>query len=241
MVVYGVKRRYDGSPAGIAKRKRAAQVKRRNAQFKSTGYNRNVGFYGRFGPAGELKFRDTALTPIGAVANTMESINLNVIPQGNTEKERIGRKVTVKRIDVRGIIELPSTTLAVETTDELLMMIVVDKQTNGTTFTGSQLWENNIFPSFMNLANQQRFQILATKYISMESQASDSTVGFGAITEYFHMGVSCNIPLEFDDEAITGAIATQRSNSLWFVAITHKGLQVINQTNCRIRFSDGYT
>ncbi len=235
-----------------SKRKRSAIIpvglgyaSRRIAK-RQRGFVRTSGYYGRYsGPTAERKFFDTDLAAIfGTIGAVFEAANLNIIVQGNTESNRIGRKCVVKRIDIKGSLVKGATSVQANTSDVLKLCIVQDKQTNGAAFTGLNLWETNVWESFNNLANSSRFRILATKNYTMSNpsgsgRGSTDTLSFGETVRTFKFGLDCNIPLEFDNSATTGAVTTQRSNSLWLVGVTTQGLIVMDVGTCRIRFTDG--
>lgn len=220
-------------------------VKRRRIQPAQKGYLRTGGFYGRYANGGEKKFFDTDLDAIfTTVANTMEQANLNIIVQGNTESNRVGRKVILTRVDCRGILTLPASTASANTSGFVRMLLVCDKQTNGSAFAATDLWETDAWGTFNNLSNSSRFQILQSKIFTMNSpsgsgRGSTDTLAFGEKAIAFKMGVDLNLPIEFDNSATTGAVTTQRSNSLWLVTQGAGTGVLMSTAQSRVRFSDG--
>ncbi len=210
------------------------------------GYLRTAGYYGRFaGAGGEAKFLDTDLDAVfDIVTATMESANLNIIPQGNTESERIGRKVVLTRVDIKGVLTLPTTATATKTSDIVRLLLVCDKQTNGGTFTGTNLWETDSFSSFNNLANSTRFKILKSKIFIFNASAgsgrgSTDTLSYGDVVKPFKFNVKLNLPIEFDNSATSGVVTTQRSNSLWLVSQSVDANVTMTLATSRVRFIDG--
>ncbi len=240
--------RANGGPQRRYTRRRTAGY-RRGAMVVSPqqrGYVRTSGFYGRFaGARGEAKFFDTDLDAIfGTLATTMESANLNIIVQGNTESNRIGRKVILKRVDCKGILSLPATAADTSTSEVVRLLLVCDKQTNGAAFTGTDLWETDNYRSFNNLANSSRFRVIQSKTIALNATAgsgrgSTDTLSFAEWVVPWTMNANLNLPLEFDNSATTGAVTTQRSNSLWLVSQSTTGLAIMSVANARVRFIDG--
>ncbi len=197
---------------------------------------------GRFANS-EKKFLDTTLTGFGTITAAMEFLNLNIIVQGNTESNRIGRKTTLSRVDVKGHLLLPTTAVAANTNDTVRIMLVCDKQTNGAQFTATDLLETDSIGQFRNLANSSRFTVLQTKTFDFNCKAgsgrgSTDTLSYGEDGIWFTMGVNLNLPIEFNNIATTGAVTTQRSNSLWIVTQSVSGLVGLNLGTARIRFSD---
>ncbi len=210
------------------------------------GYDRTSGFYGRFGRGGaETKFFDTDVSAIiAAIATGMEASLLTIIPQGTTESQRIGRKVTLKRLDVKGTITLPTVAVAASTSDNVRILIVCDKQTNGAAFAATQLWDDDDFGSFNNLANSHRFQVLASKNFNFSASAGSGrgttdTLSWGEVTKSFKFNIDLNLPIEYDNTGTDGAITTHRSNSLWLITQSTNGLVVMTFVTARVRYIDG--
>ncbi len=192
---------------------------------------------------GETKFFDTTLSGIfGTINATMLSANLNIIVQGNTESNRIGRKVILKRVDCKGALTLPSTTASANTSDMCRLLLVCDKQTNGSAFVGTDLWDTDAWSSFNNLANSSRFRILKSKIYTFNASAGlgiEAAQRYGERVVQFKIGANLNLTLEFDNSATTGAVSTQRSNSLWLVSQSLTANINMGQATSRVRFSDG--
>ncbi len=235
-------RTFDASPAAQARRRAAA--KRRRITSGQRGYVRTSGFYGRFANGGENKFFDTDIDAIiGTVSTTMEASNLNIIVQGNTESNRIGRKVVLRKISVKGVAVLPAGVAANTTSEVIKMYLICDKQTNGAAFAATDLWETDSIRSFRNLANTSRFQVIAQKTMTFNANAgsgrgSTDTLSYSEQAKPFTVNAKLDIPLEFDNSATTGAVTTQRSNSLWFVTQSLSGRAALTVTTGRVRFSD---
>ncbi len=221
-------------------RPRTAYKKRRFVK----GQDRRSGFYGRFsGSRGELKFFDVTLDDAVVAGSGAGAItdSLNKIPQGVTEKERIGRKCTIKSIWWRYQVSLPGQDAGVtpKVGDSLRMILYQDKQCNGATATATDLLETATLQDFRNLANQGRFIIHMDKVVNINygGMASD---GAGVVSQAFVQRNAtfykkCNIPIEFS--ATTGAITEIRSNNLGVLLISAQG-EVGFVSEIRLRFSD---
>ncbi len=196
------------------------------------GYTRRSGYYGRYGTRasgsmGEQKFHDHNVgTDIGAVANTLEVSQIAVVPQGATESERVGRKMIVHSIALKGLLSLGDGTDFDLSADIIRVYIIQDMQTNGGVFGATQLLETDNFQSFNNLANKGRFKILKVKEYSFRSQSAASTtapaIHFGEDIKPVHLYLKCKIPIEFDNSAATGVVTSCRSNNIYvcFMAAT---------------------
>lgn len=248
MSSYG-KRRYEGAnlvtlhkrarsvPLGIAVKAVATKsgYVKRNQAFVP-GKMRIGGFYKKSDT--ELKFLDTALShqpdTTGEIPGTGGQINL--IPQGDTESMRNGRKCTIKSIRVRGGIINADNAASREA---FVMYLVLDTQCNGQPAGVTDvLTSTNFGAALPNLANVERFKILRQWKINIGATAGVAAA-FGNAAAFFDVYKKCNIPLVFDNTATTGAIGTIRSNNVFLMCGAIVGDDVFTITGTtRIRFTD---
>lgn len=200
------------------------------------------GYYGRFQPAGiEMKFLDTieGLTIFGT-SGTICAPSLNIVPQDDTQSGRTGRKITIRKIQIRGQAYLPNTLVAATTGDTLRMLVVLDQQANGANPTVAQILESADTNAFYNMANSSRFRVLWDKKMVMNATAGGAptaTASFGEVYKNISWFKACNIPIEYDATASTGALTTIRSNNLMVIGVSNEGIAQVGWT-CRIRYSD---
>lgn len=219
---------------------KAAKKPYKNVYVKP-GYERLGGFYGRFtGPNAELKFLDTAISfSFDATGEVPATGQLNLIPQGSTESQRIGRKVVIKSLYIRGTVTF---TPAASTSgvDDVFLYIVLDRQCNGAAAAITDVLTSNAMGSaLVNLANTDRFVILGRKSWKLQSAAGVSAAyARDQIPWSFYKKL--NVPIEFDSSSTSGAITTIRSNNIFLLA--GSGLIGDDVTTCdatcRIRYSD---
>lgn len=206
---------------------------------RPAGIERTGGYYGRFtGKNAELKFFDTTNNFLCDITGEVPATGqLALIPQGTTESTRIGRKVQIKSIQIRGVFTFnPAATNP--GADTVHMYLILDTQCNGAAatvpdvFTGTALRE-----ALPNIANSQRFTIIKKFTIKFQSMAGIH----GALTwevtplDYYK---KCSIPIEYS--STTGAITEIRSNNLFFIAGTSAATDDLIQFNgtTRLRYSD---
>ncbi len=216
---------------------------RATKKFRS-GYDRTSGYYGRFsGAQGELKFHDVDVDDASIAANgtILNSGSINLIPQGVTEKTRVGRKCVIRSIGWRynyNVAILASATAQAAETVRLIMYL--DKQCNGATAAVTDLLESDNYQSFNKLANSGRFRILMDRLVLLEplagagDGAANDFAGFGANGAFYK---TCNIPLEFS--STTGAITEIRSNNIGVLILGKVGTTATLDSKVRLRFSDG--
>lgn len=225
--------------APTAKRRRYNPPSLSRAQ---KGYYQRSGYYGITASRGERKFLDTDVGgDIGGIAPTMEFSNLTVVPQGDTESQRIGRKISIKSVDFKGTLTLAAATVATSTSDNVRMMLVLDTQTNGAQFAATDLLESDSYFSFNNLANSGRFRVLKKMEYSLSADgaaASGAAFTFGEVTRRVGFHYKCDIPIEYDNSATTGAITTVRSNNVFIVTQASTGNIVTLAGQARIRYAD---
>ncbi len=180
----------------------------------------------------EVKFLDTDIDD-AVVAATMTINNLTVIPEGNGESERIGRKLTIASVHIRGAVSLSSKSSAVTTSDNVVTMLVVDSQTNGAQFTATDLLETDSFQAFPNLSNSTRFFCCYREIHSMKVSGASTTGAahaFGEDTDFLEIDLDLGLVIDYDNSVDTGAISSVTSNNLYWVTQSSKGLCDIEAT-----------
>ena len=217
------------------------------------GYDRTGGYYGRFAGSGqgEMKFHDTDTDDsVVASAGTIQTGSGGdagtylVIPQGITEKTRIGRKCTIKKIFWKYAVSLPEQDAQAtpQRGDIVRVIIYQDKQANGATAAVLDILETATWDSFRNLANTGRFHILMDKnhVINYAGLASDGAglVSQGNAERNFKWAKRCTIPIEWDNSAATGVLTSIRSNNICALFISKNGVAALEGV-MRFRFSDG--
>lgn len=238
---YTGKRTY-GQAMGYSGGRAAKRFKgrRRYRKFR-VGRDRKVGYYGRFSGPGstEYKFLDAVyqLTPIALGFNTQ---NLAIVPIGTGESERIGRKITVKQIHVRGRVQFDSSTNVNLGSVMCRFTILQDTQTNGATFTNLEWLAGGDFMSFNNLINSGRFRVLKSTFFALNVTAGAGDLGtsggFAEHARWFKCYVDCNIPIEYSGD--NGNIAEQKMNSIWLVIQVDSVNVASVDFRRRIRYSD---
>ncbi len=219
------------------KRKRPSRTARR-VRARTVGASR-----GRRAIAnGELKFHDVDITDAVVAAGTVVQAAMLIIPEGNGESARIGRKITIRKIGWRLTVTLPTTATAANTSDVIRCMLIYDKQANKALPTNTDILEDNSFRSFNNLANSGRFRVLMDRFYSLKSQAGSGrgtadTLSYGddVISDDFFADV--NLPIAYDNSATSGVITSITSGNLFAIYASRSGLAGV-ATSIRIRYSD---
>lgn len=198
----------------------------------------------------EMKYWDRAIQN-AVVGETALIWNLGQVDQGNGPDERIGRKMTIKSINLRVQAQLKSNSAA-DSKDHfgiVRLMVVLDTQTNGVQFGindlltyatssgAANLTPEERFGAFRNLASGSRFKVLMNKFVSANMLANSEANGTTTQVYYNQFYKNCNVATEWGDT--TGVIANQKTNSIWFVAIASRSAAADAwnlRWNSRIRF-----
>ncbi|AGS36176.1 putative viral capsid [Circoviridae 1 LDMD-2013] len=231
--------------------------KRKQGGFRGAvgGYGTGAAYRPQHKP--EMKFKDTqitdtALAAAGAVINAESILTL---AQDNTESGRHGRKISLQRIHLKGLIKVDvasnASTGSVFVDSYVRLCLVVDHQANGDnsgliplcyeTLDGT----NPGFLSYRNLANTSRFTILKEKIVKVTqdiepnqtSGSTDNYIMFQGVRRW-DMNIKCNIPIEYT--GITGAIGERACNNVFLVGFTSNAAptKVKVSAQARIRYFD---
>ncbi len=225
------KRSYSNNNGGGKRRKNGYVSSYAKSKAKSKVYQ----------SSGEKKFFDTDVAD-ATITAAMTINNLTIIPEGNGESDRVGRKITVTDIYWKYIIRLVGATAVINTSDIVKLMLVQDTQTNGAQFVAANLLDTDTWESFRNLSNGKRFNVLFSENVpvaahSGSGRGTTDTLAFGEDRKYSVGSRKCNIPIEYDNSATSGVITSVRSNNLYWVTQSLDGITVGVGT-VRLRYTD---
>lgn len=224
---------------------------RRSTRFairgRDRGFLRTGGYYKRFNnrlPIVEKKFFE-ARTTTSPIPITMTKNNLNIIAQGFDEIQRIGRRILITKVMIRGLVQLAAA-VDTESFAGIRMWIIQDLQTNGTEFTTTDFLELQLpgsseYLSFNKLANKNRFKVLYDKTMVLNTMAQGSSVSFSTLEIPFNIFLDRSkkpIEIEYSDLTTTGSVSSQRSNSIWFCYVASASSDVGLTFHSRVRFTD---
>lgn len=220
-------------PLSVAKRRRFVP-----------GADRVGGYYGRYaGRNAELKFHDLDIDDavVASAGTVQQGGSINVIIQGITESQRIGRKATIRSINWRYRTTIPERDAVSDPGpgETIRVILYQDKQTNGAISAVTDILETAEMHSFRNLSNSGRYIIFLDKTIAMNymTLASDGAgvTSQGEVIKEFVFNKNCAIPIEWS--GTTGSIGETRSNTLGVLLISQAGLGGF-ESKIRLRFSD---
>lgn len=225
-------------------RKKPKQMPKRERSGSSSasrrwrpGYDRTGGFYALL--KGEKKFHDDGIDGTMTTAGVVEP-SLNLIPQGVTEKTRVGRQAFIHSLHIQGRLMLDTSSTATNSGDCGRIIVYVDHQCNGSAAAVTDILQGAAYKQFRNLSNKQRFTILSDQKIDMPppgfgSNGTDSITGRSVQWYSFHKYFKKPLPVQFD--STTGAITEIATNNIGVICISSNA-NLEFALNSRVRFTD---
>ncbi len=243
----GVHVLYDPELAQAMKRQKAEQVILERA-YRGMANKRTGGYMGI-----ELKFYDSAssgalVAPTDAAGGELDpgTDGLSTIAQGDGEQNRDGRQVYLKKVSVKGVIEVPVQTnaTALDVSPTVYVALVLDKQTNGAQLNSEDVFTNpggaaNLACApFRNLQYTKRFRVLKTVTIQipqLEPSYDGTNIEISGCNVPFEMHKDLN--LETNYSGTTAVIANSVDHSIHVIAYTSSTTfaPTLNY-NSRVRF-----
>jgi len=188
----------------------------------------------------ELKFKDTTKAQTAlASAGTIFNDTLIGLSEGNTDSTRIGNRITVKSVMLRGNANLPVTAASTDTSQIVRIIVYLDRQANGATAAVGDILASADYRSFNNLDNSDRFRTLAETTIDLKLSGATETAGaytYGETKKSFFLKAKLNLDFKYKGNA--GSVADLSGNNI--------GVLVISETDAlgtvgyiaRVRYTD---
>lgn len=217
-----------------------AKRRRIKAQRRRPAYQGPVVPYGK----GESKFYDFSSSVLNlTTAGQLSTASAALVAAGTGESQRIGRKIFVTKIMLRGVFKQPNSTAIADGHHQLRIIVFHDKQhnKNGVAVTGSQLLAADQVESFRNLDNSRRFTFLCDETFDLNVMAAGHTGSTDRVAEVgksWFIYKDVNIPIVYDSTA--GAITELTENNIgvmvWCGPFTSTAPQITYAG--RIRYTD---
>lgn len=226
----------------------------------SAGFTRNVGNYGKFKRTGELKFLDLIVNNVSAITTdngTISIDSLNTVKQGTQPSERIGRKIFIKRLQIRGAVRLPESNDAPAGQNHghrVRMIVYLDKQCNGavakpedilqstTTASGASVPLLVGVDSYRNMEFIDRFRVIYDKTWTINRMTNlDGTVLTPQVYKSFNMGKNMNLEVIYNTtDGTIGGIQSNNIGVMWLVDESFNNIAGAVELDyySRIRFTD---
>lgn len=237
------------SRRGLASGARPRRMYGKRRHPYGRGRGRRGGRTANQGPCSvkEKKFHDIQFSSDGlGTANSVLSHTVGttfswlLIAQGLTEVTRIGRRICVKGINLKGMLKLALGESAITGNQVARLWLILDTQANGAIPAAAEIFEQSaggIF-SYRNLANQERFQVLWTKQFIFNAQmaGNGTALDTAETVKTFAMSKKTNFVVQYDAGA--GVIAELQTNNIFLMGCTQNSLVTEITARARIRFTD---
>ncbi len=245
--------------------KRARHYRSRMSQMNIRGpYLRAMARYKRNPRTGgfrgiEKKFFDTANvdtvivsngTSVGGEIDPATILCLNAVAIGTGEEQRIGRKISMHSVHIKGVIEVPvqAAQSALHVSPVIFLALYMDTQTNAAQSQSEEVFRNEsgnaimAAEPFLNLQNVHRFKVLKTIKFALP-QTSTGQSAAGTIEQHGY-----TVPWEmfvklggkkvlYDANGTDAQISSIVDNSLHLVAFcTDTGIGPLVSWQCRLRY-----
>jgi len=195
------------SKKGSSKRKSVkAYSGKKQAATRVATVNRNLKYAEKkskdtpFNISGTLSPIETALVPTTCLC---------VISQGAASDQRIGRRILVKSVYVRGRVFAPTSMTGAAS---FRMLVVQDKQCNGALPAATDVLLVNEYCSPVNLGNSKRFKILMDETLGGVTLSTDTQEGIN-----FERYVKTNIEIGYVNNAGAGTEADVLTNGIYCI------------------------
>lgn len=172
------------------------------------------------------------------VGDTTGSVTLlNGVATGTDFTNRIGRRILMKSLYVRGFV-FPIDSTVVDNLSRVI--IVYDSQVNGAIPAITDILKEAFSESQINLNNRDRFHILADKTFQMGSVNNTATQAYQGSPTVHKFKIFKKLNLEVIFGGTTNLVASIQTGALWMVTIGNVGANAgsdITATS-RVRFID---
>lgn len=180
----------------------------------------------------ELNFVDNAVS--GTDSTTARIVLLNGLQQGTTASTRIGRRVTIKSIELKGRV----TAGASGTASTVRYAIVLDRQANAVTPAFTDIYDAALPESLRNISNKARFQVVwDSGLINLVGTSAGTT---DAARRSFEFYKKVGFPVQYN-AGTAGTIGDIQTNALYFVSVGDVASGATAPTlvgQARLRYSD---
>jgi len=169
----------------------------------------------------ELNFNDESVTNFAAASLTL----LNGLVPGSGANERVGRKITIKSIQVQGYI-------GVATNDDITRLsLVVDTQANASNPAITDIYTSSNPAALREISNMPRFKVLWDSGPIGQVVTSDSEICTFDAYKRVNIGTQYNA-------GVAGSIADIQTNSVFLVVRNLGTGTTTGRLDVRIRYDD---
>jgi len=180
----------------------------------------------------ELNFVDTVAS--GTESTTARIVLLNGMAQGTTASTRIGRRITMKSVELKGRISAGAS----GTVSTVRYALVLDKQANAAAPAFTDIYDNSLPESLRNISNKARFQVVWDSGLMSLIGTSTGTTDASRKNVEFYKKIGFQTQYNAGTAGTVGDIQT---NALYFVSIgdvVSGATAPVSVIQVRVRYDD---
>lgn len=187
-----------------------------------------------------LYSNDPITTTWALLTHTTDQESWFRIAQGLTEDDRIGRRICVRNVMIKGHLSLATGETAATGQNLVRLALVMDSQANGSNGSTGDVWETSVagIHTYRNLANQARYTILWDKVFAFNTSLAGNGTALdtadGVIPFSFHKRVEFIVQYN----AGAGALAEIESANVYLMGVTSNSNGVTIDARARVRYTD---
>lgn len=200
------------------RRRRSFRSKRKGFAYKKRNAGRLSCLKG-MKPEKKFKDLDTTLSPTTSGA----TLYLPTLAVGTGQSQRIGRKVMITDILLKGTVRFAATSSSIAAFNRVRVMVVQDMQPNGAVFAVTDVLDTADLLSYRNIPSAGRFKILYDHMFNSNPQCGggDGTTNwYGDQWFPLRINIKCCIDMEYD--ADPGIIDDCVHNSVHLLALEER-------------------
>ena len=227
-------------------------ARRTKLRRNQRGYQRTSGAIGKYEPVGfETKWVDTYVNADNVNTTGTRVDSINEVAIGNSQNERIGNKILITSIEVRGVYGLNPAAVAETsqaiTCDSMRMIMYLDEQCNGAVAAVPDILrqDDGVDPGdwinkFYNKDNNDRFTFICDKLFTAQEAPYINVPGtsqnkHGRSQDHFWFVYDVAIPVYFSGS--TGGLTEIRSNNVGIMLFSDQG-GIDTKFRVRMNYSD---
>lgn len=184
----------------------------------------------------DITIRNTGLITLGQTTSNA-ALLLNGVAPGTGSGQRIGRRITLRSIDLKFEFTVVDNAGVGNVSSPLRLLVVYDRQPNAATPGATQMLLTDELTSPNNLANSRRFETLFDEIVPCVGSA-------GPASCMVHRYKKLQHDMEFNTGS-AGTVADIVSGAIWFlawqdgtIAVGGGGVTITSTLYTRVRFTD---
>jgi len=224
----------------IRKRQRRVSIPRRRMVVATGGLAppRTGGFFGVATRRSRDERKVIDVDPATYGANTTGTVTLlNGVATGTDFTDRIGRKIIMKSLYIRGVCKPEDDNIA---NTLARVLIVYDMQSNGAAPVVTDVLKSATSASQLNMNNRDRFKVLMDKQYAVGKVLDTATQAFAGSPTIHQLKKYKRLNLEVLFNGTTNVIGSIATGSVYMITIGNQaaGLGAEFLVSTRIRFID---